>query len=231
MKNKKGYTIQIGTLILIGLVIWGAMSLSKQQATITGVDAQPMLRGSDLECEISTFSMGTAQQNANATWRADVNNRQHYFVDVFNDTSDEDIFDGQINGTITCTRSGSLVEGAGITCHIEGDSFKSRTSTTDDNVYYLFTTGTTKSKIDNSVWEQGTYIADNSVATTSSTKEQMIISFDDNEGVEEIGFLGTLGGNTNLNFLDTQDSLDMRVVCGEDKATAYTITFTKKSAN
>lgn len=212
-----------------GAIAGGRMAYDRVKGTITetatfGEVPSVEISGDMLDCEIATKSLTTALANGNATWRADKQDRQHYYLDLVNATS---VLDDSINGTLSCTRSGSVIEGGAILCHVEGDSFRSEVSTTDSNTYYLFATGTSKSRLSGYTWAQTVYLNDNAVATTSSDQEQTYLTFDDNEAKEDLGFYLTLGGATNLNYLDEQSSLDARIVC--NGVTQYTITATKIS--
>ena len=225
-------TTTLMILGIVGIIVGGAsitgfvggLLTPDVTATFRGIEMIP-LEGTDLECTLTTKSLTSALGDANATWRSDPSDNQHYYVDVINATG---ILANGINGTLTCLRPASHVgEDGAVECWVKGEEFRSETSTTDANIYNLLLTGTSASRIEGETWAYTSYLNDGAVATPSSSVEKTIIAFAESEAEEDLGFYLTLGGATSLNYLNAQSSLDAEIICSGE--TVYTITVTKIS--
>lgn len=198
-------------------------------ASITQVEAVP-LHGTDITCIHTTRSLSSSEGNLNASFQDDPADRSHYSVSIKNDTGGTpEIYDDGINGTLTCSRPASHVgEDGAIGCWVVGEEFRSEISTTDSNTYNVLATSTTKSLIPGVNWATTSYLSDNAVATTASSQEKTILTFAEAEGEEVLGYYLTLAGGTDLERINEQTSLDMKIMCDEDNPVeVFTITFTK----
>jgi len=193
-------------------------------ASVLGGDDAVSIEGAMLDCKFSTLSLDDGNWNSTRTLSS--TNNRHYTVFIQNETSSGD---RSINGTLDCdSERADIRQGVSASCHIESDSFKSFTSTTDSNTYYISATDTTQSEVDGHTWRQTAYIQDNAVATTSSDQEETKLVFAQDEASQDLGFYVTLPGDTVLNYLRAdQDPQDIRIVC--DGETQGTITVVKQS--
>jgi hypothetical protein len=212
--------------ILIGVLLggWGAAIalIPSDVASITSVNANTVAAKSALTCTLGVITKAVA--NDNVTFRADNSNSQKYYADVKYDSED-----AGINGTLTCSRSdGTKSETQD--CTIVGSSFRSETSTTDSNTYYIIENAAGKSKIDGLAYQQTAYLKDGAIATTSSDREKTSLTFtggDTPQSSETLGFYFKLP-NTPFTYLNNQTSNDVKINCGGSQV--FDIVVTKTSA-
>ena len=184
----------------------------------------------DLECKFATPNLVGALVTNGVSFTADPNDLSHYNVYVIHNNGTN-----SINGTLSCVRQGDIELSARSTCYVKAESFKSETSTSDANVYYILATTSKKSEVAGFPWAQTAYLKDGAIATTSSDQEKTDLVFTGGasaEAQEDLGYYITFVGQTAFNYLNNQTSNDVNIFCdvnGVDKKVA-TLTITKVSA-
>jgi hypothetical protein len=175
-----------------------------------------------LEAQMNTPTV--AALGGGVTFRSDPNSVDHQYADVLytNGTA-------SINGTIKLTRQSSdITPDLSYTCYAKADSFRSQTSTTDSNTYYIVATSATKSLVSGVPWQQTIYLADkgttNSAAATTDAKEQTSFDLAQGKSSGYLGYYVTLPGATVFGYLDNQTSNDVRFYCGNQQVGDLTIT-------
>jgi hypothetical protein len=210
---------------------WAAVSGSSLFGTASIVDQQTSVPATTLSnCYFATYSMSAGAAHGNTTFSVDTANRAHLYVAVKN-TSDAP--SASINGTLKCSRSGDIDKAAQVTCIVKSHSFKSLTSTTDSNTYYILATSTQASVVPGYTWAQTAYLNDGSIATTSSNQEQSTIVFPGAGSAaadRSIGFYLTLPGATVFNYLTTANSATVDVDIQCNGVNVGTLTVSKVAA-
>ena len=170
-----------------------------------------------LSCVISKVSATTAVGITNVTAVGNTNDLNHYYVTVSNATGAGSY---SINGTLDCDSGrADIRQGAVSNCYIKSDSFKSYTSTTDSNTYYIIAQTTGVSEVQGMSWKQTAYLKDsgttNVEADTADSQETIKLVFAQDEAQQYLGFNFALPGDTVLNYLtDSQDAtVDVEIVC------------------
>lgn len=191
-------------------------------ATLTGATTTAAGYTPDITCEIAQKSVTPTGYGSNVTFRADPTNLQHYYVDV-----KEVGGPANLNGTLTCKRSAADIDKAGaINCYVKGDSFRSETSTTDSNVYYILATSASASKVPGMLWSQTAYLNNGGVATTASDKEQTTLTYAGGASAsasQTLGYYFTLPGTAIYDYVANQTSHDITLYCGGQPKFRWTI--------
>lgn len=206
---------------------WGYVSsMGSGIGTATGLGGEDVaLQNANLECEFSVLSSAsptTINVSDSLTTALDSADRSHYTIYLKNFTN---VGAGSMNGTLTCTSARvNIRQGTFADCSIQSDSFKSFTSTTDSNTYYILATSTQKSKVPGYTWQQTAYLNNDAVATATSDQEETKFVFAQDEVSQTLGFYFTLPGDTTFNYLraDT-DPQDVRIVCDGQTVAKMTI--------
>lgn len=166
-----------------------------------------------------------APASTNITLRADTSKLNHYYVDV-----KEDSGAGSVNATLSCPRiTDNIRLGQSSVCYAKADSFRSETSTTDSNTYYIVATSSSASKIAGFPWSQTIYLKSGAVATTSDVKEKTELIWAQDAARQTLGVYATLPGATAFGYMNNQTSKDINIYCesqGSDKIVG-TLTVTK----
>lgn len=219
-------------LLIFGFAFGGlTYGLSAGQSLFSGVGLGTAsgLTGSDVkgvsaatvDCTFSGVSATTAAGVANISIRSDPNNLKVKYADV-----KESGGSYSIAGNLSCNRiTNDIRQGQQVGCQIVGDTFRSETSTTDSNTYYIVATSTSASKIKGLSWAQTAYLQDNAGASTTSDQEITKLTFAQDEVNQKLGFLFTLPGNTPFGYLNNQSSNNVVISCGDQ--TVGTIVVTK----
>lgn len=210
----------------VGLIFGGVAGIqgiwSNYVTPTTGgfiTDEKPVLSGVvDMQCRVQ--SIGAATANTLIATRSDTGDVKHYYIDV-----PERNMTASFQVNLSCDRGGDISKGAVASCYVKADSFRSDTSTTDSNTYYIVATSTTKSRVEGMPWEQTVYLEDNAGSTTSSTKEKVQFAFAQDEANQKLSVLATLPGATVGGQLLNQTSKDLKIYC--DGAEQGRITITK----
>jgi len=206
----------------IGTVMSWAPSIST--ASITGQDADSVPGVSSLSCSLTSISKVNAGENV--TLRADPTNLNKYYVDVKYDSPA-----AVINGTLNCDRGVANTENAeAFACVVKSQTFRSETSTTDSNTYYILETSASASKVPGYPYAQTAHLNDGSVASTSSKREKTNLQFtggDSAQSQETLGFYFKLPG-TPFTYLNNQSSRDVVIDCGGNQV--FDLVITKTSA-
>lgn len=169
---------------------------------------------------VTALSVTEVTSTDNLTLRADPSNLQRYYVDVKYDSGA-----ASVNGTLNVPKVGTDLEhDAGIECLVKSQSYRSETSTTDSNTYYILATTTAQSKVSGYTWAQTAYLNDGSVATTSSNSEKTILTFPRGTAQRTLGFYYTLPGATAFGYLNNQTSKTVDIECGGQKVYQFVIT-------
>lgn len=176
------------------------------------------------------FAVPTEHQPLdNLSFRADPSNLAHYYVDAKYDVDGDSSF----NGTLSCKREGDIEKAGKAVCYAMADSFRSETSTSDSNTYYIVDTSASASKVTGFPWAQVIYLNDGAIATTSSDREKTDLVFTGGssaESQEDLGYYITLPGNTIFGYLNNQTSNDINIYCnwgaGDQEVAKFTITKT-----
>lgn len=213
----------------IGYATTGFSSLVSKTGTasLVGDNSNNLVSAADIDCTYNFLNSSTLGGNSNITFRTDPNNLKLRYADV-----KESGGAYSINGVLSCDRkTDNIREGQQVTCEIKGQSFRSETSTTDSNTYYITATSTSASKISGYPWAQTAYLADSGTgaapATSSSDQEVTKLVFAQDEVNQKIGFLFTLPGNTPWSYLNNQSSRNVDIDCGGK--TVGTVVVTKVS--
>lgn len=213
--------------IVLGLLLGGVGTIMAwipaTTATITGDNADDVAGVSSLSCTLATINEGVAADNV--TFRADPSNLNRYYADVKYDSED-----AIINGTLSCDRGVANVNAESFECYVKGQSFRSETSTTDSNTYYILETSASASKVPGYTYAQTAYLNDGAIATTSSNREKTNLGFsggDSLQSQETLGFYLKLPG-TPFTYLNNQTSRDVVIECGGNQV--FDIVITKTTA-
>lgn len=210
-----------------GFVWGGATGLFHSATTASQVNTQNgVIATSLLNCQMNTPTEETTASNI--TFRSDPNDLTHQYADVKYTNGAY-----SINGSLFCTDTRSDIrQGAAHDCHVEAQSFRSETSTTDSNTYYIVATSTTASQVPGYAWQQNVNLKDegttNSGAVTTDPKEKASLVFAQDEATQYLGYNVTLPGATVFGYLNNQTSKDVKFVC--DGKTVGTLTITKTTA-
>lgn len=223
-----------GIVLVIGLMAGGFTYGSELVSGLFGAGATATTLGSDVvsttapslvNCQISSIAGTTSPTNGNWTFRADPNDKTHYYADLEN-YSNTGGGAGSINGTIVCDRStNDIRQGQQASCEFVSDSFRSQTSTTDANTYYFVATATSKSAVSGMPWAQTAYLNDGAVATAASRQEVTTYVFAQDVASRTLGFLFTGPGGTTMSYLNDNNGGNVYINC-DGKRVAY-ITVTK----
>jgi hypothetical protein len=219
-------------LIVIGVLGGASAGWGIASAYITGATASiggavtpgssNLVSAADITCEYANMAATTATTIGNSTIRTDPNNRQRVYIDAQNSTNGGA---ASFNGTLTCSRSGNINDGASVDCYIVGADFRNQVSTTDSNTYNILLLSSSKSKVAGRSWASTAYLSDGSVATTSSTSELLTLAYARDTAVKTVGFYFTLPGDTTYNYLNEYSTNDVKLVC--NGATKFTWTVSK----
>lgn len=179
----------------------------------------------------------SAPSSLSGTYTTDTAISGAYFDDDPNDLSHYNAYvlhnngTRSLNGSITCTREGDVEQAGRMTCFVKADSFRSETSTTDSNTYYILATSASASKVTGFPWAQTAYLNDGSVATTASDREKTEVVFTGGstaEAQEDLGYYVTLPGATAWSYLNNLTSNDVSFYCnwgaGDQKVARITVT-------
>lgn len=227
-----GLPVQISLAILAGIMLlmgglaglsglWGSIGnvasgqLSDATATLTGNNAEelpPVTLGS---CTLSTISATAPARNVSYT--ADPNDKQRYKI-----SAKENAGGTSVNGTLSCDRgdTSNIQEDVGITCWARADEYRSETSTTDSNTYYIVQTSTSKSEVPGYPWAQNIYLKDNGVASSTDKQEKVTLVFAEGVATRTLGFYFDLAGATEWGYLNNQSTESVEIVCGQTYNTA-----------
>jgi hypothetical protein len=202
---------------------WGyVQSFTGGTASIIGSEEPAVIQDVALSCIMTAPTSAGGAYSGNFSFRADTGDLTHYYVDVINGTG---AGAGSINGTLTCKSArANIRDGVQSICHVESDSFKSLTSTTDSNTYYILATSTTTSKVPGYSWAQTAYLNNGAVATTSSDQEKTELVFVQDDVSQPLGYYLTLPGDTVFNYLTKSTSKDARIICDGKQVGRLTIT-------
>jgi len=188
-------------------------SVFQEEPVVTGIEA--------LDCQVSAVGLTIASAGATGTSvRTDVTNLKNYYVDMpqTNFTATNIIYPN-----ITCNRGGNIRQGVSTTCLAKCGSFKSLTSTTDSNTYYICGTATTRSVVPGYTWQQSVYLADNAIATTSSTKEKIQFVFAQDEATQALNIAITPPGATVGGYLTNNTAIPVIIECDGQEVSRITI--------
>lgn len=229
-------------LVLIGFMAGGVayatsgltnLGQGVSTGSIIGQDSQPDVTAAAHEVTCKWTKINGVEATINSTaasFTLDSNDNTHYNAYLKNFTS---VGGNAINGTLSCTSSRkNIKDGAASTCHVESSSYKSYTSTTDSNTYYILETSTTKSLVPGYPWQQVAYLKDSgtgtSEATTTDDQEKTTLVFAQDEVQQYLGLRFDLVGDTQFNYLRANtDPQEVRVIC-DGKKVAY-VTIVKQS--
>jgi hypothetical protein len=196
-------------------------------ASITGAEQPAVTQPSMLTCQFVSAPTAynyTAGCASATTFRSDPTKLNNYYVDVpFMCGTD------YLNGTLLCMDNRADVsKGVSHTCYAKADAYRSQTSTTDANTYFIVATGTTASQVSGLTWAQNIYLADSSgtatVATIASAKEKTPIMFAQDEVQNYLGFAMNLTGSTNFGYLNNQSTNQVHFICDGQEVSTLTIT-------
>ena len=212
-------------------VVAGAFSGGVSTASLTGPTATTgTIATSLVSCQMNAPTVVGGVANGNVTFRSDPNTLKHYYADV-------PFADGAIslNGTMFCTSDrADISKGESYDCYAKADSFRSQTSTTDSNTYYIVATSTAASQVAGVPWQQTIYLADsgnsNTAATTSSPAERTSLTFAQDEKTQYLGYYATLPGATVFGYLNNQTSENINFLCNNNQVGQLTITKTTATA-
>jgi hypothetical protein len=212
-----------------GSNLLGSASLTDEEAVMSaGITGLSCVFNSAPSGLTTTYTADSAASGA--YFVADPDSLSHYDAYVLHDNGTR-----VINGTVSCTRQGDVEKAGRMECYIKGDAFKSETSTTDSNTYYILATSASASKVAGFPWAQTAYINDGSVATTASDREKTNVVFTGGasaQAVETVGYSLTLPGATPWSYLNNLTSNDVHIFCnyGSGDQEVAKITVTKVSA-
>jgi len=217
-------------LLIVGIAAGGAAfgwsyvsSGLSGVTTATGLGATEGLSVQDAAVSCRFVSAPTSATAPGVTARADTSDLTNYYADVIytNGTN-------SINGTILCKSDrADIRQGVKSTCYAKADAFRSQTSTTDSNTYYILATSTTPSVVPGMTWQQTAYLADSggtaTAATTSSQKESIDLVFAQDETEQYLGFYLTLPGSTVFGYLNNQTSSQVHIICDDEEVSTVTV--------
>jgi hypothetical protein len=237
MKNKRGVAqavVLILVLALVGYLVYVSTTNQTASLTPTPSSSQPLT----LSCYLGTPTGATASMNAaaNTSFVADPNDRTHYTITLNNATNDGS---GSINGTVTCNVNNPSQFAGAVNCAVFSGSFKNAGSTSDQNLYYILATSSTKSLVSGMNYQQTAYLKDGSVATTSDNQEVIPLAIANGKSTPTVqkivGYYLTLTTAAQLNYITNQNSVDSYIKCDTRGSGAYDttiarLTFTKVSS-
>jgi hypothetical protein len=231
----KRFAVIIGIVLLV-VSIGGAITYVKnlnvgnllQTGSLTTKELEAGTAGiTGLSCVFATpTNVAPEVAVPGIKFRADPDDLSHYYADVqhVNGTA-------SINGTLSCRRTGDVNLAGVAQCYAKADSFRSETSTSDANVYYIVATTASASKVAGMPWRQTIYLNDGAVATTASEAEETDLVFVGGSGAEsqeDLGYYLTLPGATAWSYLNNQTSNDVHIYCnfgaGDEQVARLTIT-------
>lgn len=241
---KWGSFLWIGVGIILGALIglplmWASITSAGSGAAgslnVLGTPQPATTAALGLSCYMGTpdGDNGTA---ASPTFIADPNDRTHYTATIASAAAAIAV---HINGTVTCNINNPGQYAGAMDCAIFGGSFRNQGSTSDQNLYYILATGTTKSLVPGLTYQQTAYLKDGSEATTSDNQEVIPIVIANDQSTptvqEIIGYDVWLTTYTQLGYLNNQNSVDTDIKCdtngdGTYDKTVGRLTITKIAA-
>jgi hypothetical protein len=186
-------------MIVLGLVLGGLPVITgafsgvmggASVASIAGVTQAEMPVADLSKCVYTSGDSESASLVASSvSIRTDPNSVNTVYIDIdesaYNATAQAE---NEANLTFTCTRQSDIGEDESVHIVVEGAKFKNEISTTDNaNIYNIITTTAVPSSVFPGEYQQTVYVADNAVATTSSTKEEAHLTFAEGEKTQNLG--------------------------------------------
>lgn len=220
--SKLPYVIVAIALFLVGFsaggIGWYQSTLQGATASITGnaaagaaVASAAVISDSYWSAAPTGSAAATSENASLVTKSLDVNDDSHYTLFLINATN---MGAAIYTANITLQRE-DVSKAQAITCYAKADTFRSETSTTDTNVYYIVETSTAKSQVEGVPWQQTIYLANGVAAGTGSNKEKVSVTFAEGTAQTILGVYVKLPGDTSFNYLTgSQATPSIRVYCG-----------------
>lgn len=226
---KYGALAWIGIGLLLGAVgefglIWGSIAggAGSTASIITGATPAVSNQPIGLNCYVSGYAGNASTNNQGVAIVTDPNDRTHTTVTI---TSAAGAASAYVNGTVTCNINNPGNYAGALNCAWFGGSFRNQGSTSDQNLYYILATGTTKSLVPGLTYQQTAYLKSGSIATTSDNQEVIPIAITNSQGTPTVqaivGYYATLTSATQLGYLNNQNSVDSQIKCDTNGDGSY----------
>jgi len=220
--NPKLWAVIFVALGLIAGGIGGTVSLFKSATgsistgSLTSSEVEQSVQtGVNMDCRIASVTATTAAVVGNVSMVSDVSDLKHYTIALTNSTN---AGAGSVNGTIICTRAGSIDRAASAKCEFKAGSFRNRGSTSDTATYYMVDTSASASYVSGFPYLQTAYLKSGGVAASTDTQEKIDLIFAGGgsttpQAQQTLGFNFKLPSATQLGYLNDQDSVDNGIYC------------------